>query len=200
VWVTDCYGQAKIDMKALFIFIFILSTNQLYACDCGKLADLRTQQKRAISQSNLILIGDVISIDKDNERYLIKVIEILKVQVATDTLEGIRKTNCSMIPTVGRWLFYKDPVFFEDDLIINKKFDYSVCGMSRSFRNPEKVFIEEYVSVLEKPSKKEKDRRFRKDYISKAAYKKEVAQLRKFAQKDLELEIIDLRRLSKYRD
>jgi hypothetical protein len=96
-----------------------------------------------------------------------------------------------MIPEPGRWIFYFDLNFGE-------KFDYSVCGMSRSFNNPEKVFVEEYVRIVEEPTRKVKQRIFRKNYVSKAAYKKEVEQIRKTAQKDLELEIIDLRnRVSK---
>jgi hypothetical protein len=50
----------------------------------------------------LILVGDVILVDMDNEKYLVKVVEVLKGQVVSDTLEGILKTSCSMIPKEGR--------------------------------------------------------------------------------------------------
>ena len=184
-------------MKALLVCIFLLSFNNLYSCDCGKLADLKTQQKKAILQSSLILVGDVISVDMDNGKYLVKVVEVLKGQVVSDTLEGILKTSCSLIPKVGRWIFYNEPLFFYDDPTqndINKKLSYSVCGLSRSFENPEKIFVAKYVSIVEKPSKKEKDRIFRKNYVSMAEYTKEVEAIKKTAQKDLEVEIIDLRR------
>jgi hypothetical protein len=71
------YGQAKIKMKALLICIFLISVNSLYACNCGKIADLKTQQERALANSSLIFIGDVISVDTDNDRYIIKIIEVL---------------------------------------------------------------------------------------------------------------------------
>jgi hypothetical protein len=62
-------------------------------------------------------------------------------------------------------MFYNDPLFFYDDPILNdlnEKLSYSVCAMSRSFENPKQVFVEDYVSIVEKPSKKEKDRVFEK--------------------------------------
>lgn len=132
------------------VLIFILGFNQLYGCDCGKLLDLKASQERAISRSDKIIIGDVISSDEAGGKFLIKVVEVLKGKVTSDTLvSSIIITDCVVTPHVGRWIFYFD---------LNFGINFFICGMSRSFDHPEQVYVRPYVSASEEPIKKVKDR------------------------------------------
>ncbi len=113
-------GKQK-DMKIIFIIISIISFNPLYACDCGKLLDLKASQERGIARSGIIIIGDVISSNKTTNVFSNKVIEVLKGKVNSDTLKNITMiTDCSVTPEVGRWLFYFD---------INFGYNFHICGM-----------------------------------------------------------------------
>lgn len=172
-------------MKTLFILIFIISYTQLYGCDCGKLLDLKASQERAISRSGKIIIGDVILSDQASGKFLIKVIEVLKGKVTSDTLvSSIRTTDCVVTPQVGRWIFYFD---------LNYETNFFICGMSRSFEHPEHIYIRAYLSALEEPTRKVNDRIYRDNYISKEEYKKEVEAIKITAKKDLQEEIVMLR-------
>ncbi len=172
-------------MKIIFIIISIISFNPLYACNCGKLLDLKASQERAITRSDKIIIGDVISSDKATGVFSIKVIEVLKGKVTSDTLiNTMMITDCAVTPEVGRWLFYFDIKF---------GYNFHICGMSRSFGHPEKVYVRSYLSALEEPTKKVKDRIYRENYVSKVEHYKELEAIKISAQKDLQEEIQMLR-------
>lgn len=121
-------------MKQLLILgLFFFSVN-LYCCDCKTIP-----KKKEYVNSNFIFLGKIISI---NDKYFdIEVLEVFKGK----TIKTVRSyiSDCSIYPNKGeRWLLYSN---------INKEnvCFISVCGNSRSFRNP---FILKDVNLPSPPS------------------------------------------------
>lgn len=142
-------------------------------------------REHSIKMANLIFVGDVISFDSKEESYIIKVIEVLKGTVISDTLYGQCQTSCSILPVSGRWLVYCD-------LNMGGKLDFGECGASRSFDEPEKLMVSEYIDFIPKPPSK-------LGYLfgTRKAKKQDLIinqeELKAKAKSDLELEITELK-------
>ena len=159
------------------IFLLVFSIYPSYACTCppSRLSDI---QKEEIKNSDFIFIGEVSEIDSSNNTYKVRVLESLSEGDNEGTVfTGKNWESCSpFVDSKGKWLIYGK--MKEDYLRVN------LCGISRSFENPEKV-INSVLAPLpnENESKKEYNLRREKWKIenqekSKEDLMKEINSLR----------------------
>lgn len=144
---------------------------------------LRESQEYGYS-SRLIFIGDVLSVDKTEGTYSFTVVEVLKGGTSLKVVKGRIHTSCSGYPDQGRWIIYADT-------LNNGVIDFSLCGPSRSFHNPERINAKEYVILQPKVVG---EAGFSVD--DQIKFEKRVLEMRAKALSDLELEIGDLRKRS----
>ena len=142
-------------IKFLIILNFILTVNNSSACTCPPMR-LSDHQKEEIDNSEYIFIGEVIEIDSSTDIYKIKVIESLK----NSDNEGVIYTgknwnSCSpYIDSKGKWLIYAK---MENDYL-----RVNLCGISRSFDNPQKI-INSIPPPLPKENETKKEHRIRRE-------------------------------------
>ena len=168
--------------RLLFFLLITFSTHQVFPCICGQIS-LKKLQQNSYENSELILIGDVIEADQTNGTYTLQIVELLKGKYRSVTIQGKTINSCSGFPEKGRWIIYGNIV--EDFL------DFSQCDMSRSFREPHWVFVNEYKPPAP-PSPYEK-KNAKSDVEYSLQFETALAEIRQQAITDLKNEIILLR-------
>ena len=120
-------------INSLSSFILLLSIYFSTLCTCPpqRLSDL---QKEEIKNSEYIFIGEVLEINHLEDFYTVKVIEPLDNRNNQGTIyTGKNWKSCSpYIDSKGKWLIYGN---MEKDF-----FRVNLCGLSRSFKDPEEIF------------------------------------------------------------
>jgi hypothetical protein len=168
------------NMKYIVTVFLLIQCGKVIACDC-KTTNLKQAQEFGY-ESSLIFIGDVLSVDKEAGTYSFDVVEVLKGKTSSKIVKGRIHTSCSGYPDQGRWIIYAD--IFDEEVI-----DFSSCGPSRSFHNPERINAKEYVIL---PPKDVAESGFSVD--AQILFERRVLAMKSKALDDLELEIADLRK------
>ena len=143
----------------LILFLIFLIPNLSNACECGIPKSLKSVQNREFENSNCILIGEVLEIDSENDTFKVKVIESFNGDEIGKTYSGIYNRYCEpIIDKKGKWLIYGN---------INELglLEISLCGLTRSFKNPEKnfqVFVLGNDLSTDQETEKEKSERVKK--------------------------------------
>ncbi|MCW2120238.1 hypothetical protein [Flavobacterium sp. 7A] len=120
-------------MKILTIIFwtFLISSKSL-ACDCKIPNSLKEIQNREFTESKYIFIGEILKINSKKNTFEIKVIESFKGVLNGKIYRGINNQWCGpVIDKSGKWLIYANRK--SDNLI-----QIRTCGLTRSFKNPEK--------------------------------------------------------------
>ncbi|WP_462250992.1 hypothetical protein [Ekhidna sp.] len=136
-------------MMRHLIYILLLSYQlSSFACQCKGIENLKDEQKASYEYSDLVFIGEVISVGEsmkykeegwfDNKTYKIEVVEGFKGTKSGETLSGYSLTSCSSYPKSGTWIIYANK---NDEGNIT----FSSCGLSRSFKEPERIFYNDYI-------------------------------------------------------
>jgi len=117
--------------KTLLLIILFLGTFSGWACLCpppGRLDDARQIE---IQSSDIIVIADVLEINKTDHTFKVRVIEVFKGKTKKGEIMIIKNWRfCE--PNVdknGKWLIYSSII--DGSLYVND------CGLTRSFRHPE---------------------------------------------------------------
>ena len=171
--------QAKnMKQKIITILFFIFFVTNSFACICvpKRLSDL---QQSEIKNSECIFIGEVTEINNSNNTFKIKVIESLDGGDSKGNIyEGRNWKYCApYVNSKGKWLIYGK--MEEGFLHLN------MCGISRSFENPQEVYNS--VSAPLPTSKKENEK------TKKLKWEKWKRDNHEKSQADLKIEIIALR-------
>jgi len=114
----------------LTLCLTILSYS-IYACDCKSKKSIDEARLTEMTSSDIVFIGEITKISDDKKLLTIVVEEIFKGDLVKEQ-ELIFNNNLYCDPYVdkpGRWLIYASKI--EGQLMIN------ICGLSRSFKNPE---------------------------------------------------------------
>jgi hypothetical protein len=121
--------EMKIFLITLILTLFI---HESFSCDCKDRKDLDSARIIEFNNSELVILGEVISISDDQLNYKVRVVEIFKGDLKTSQIiEAENHQYC--VPFVyftGKWLLYGS--------IQNGKFKVNICGLSRSLDFPEK--------------------------------------------------------------
>lgn len=111
-------------MKILSVFLFLLLTRNVFACDCKTLS-----KEKEYQVSDFIFLGKVISVNDTS--FEVHVQEVFKGDNVEYTKISVE--DCSIYPKRGElWLMYSEQRG-------NNKFYVSHCGWSRSFNNPFRI-------------------------------------------------------------
>ena len=157
-------------------FLFCLISNQSIACDCRDSKDLKEIQNREFTNSKYIFIGEISKIDTKKHTFEVKVIESFKGAKNGKVFKGLYNKLCGpVIDEVGKWLIYGTS--YSGNTI-----KVSVCGLTRSFKNPEHIFS------VTKPPKPLPSK------ASKSQIEKETIAWKERAKSDLAKEIAVLRK------
>jgi|JI9StandDraft_1071089.scaffolds.fasta_scaffold74770_3 hypothetical protein len=168
-------------MRTHLTILLTLLTISTWACDC-KIKSLKENQDLSYNYAQLIFIGDVVEIDTTTGNYKIEIVEILKGKSKAKIVKGTAMTSCSGFPGLGRWIIYAES--FDGDTI-----EFSSCGMSRSFSDPQYVMISDYTYPLPPKDLSEmKSTDIHLDLLTK------ILTIKEKALSDLKTEIIDLRK------
>jgi transposase-like protein len=167
-------------MNYILTVLLFVQTANIVACDC-KILTLKQVQQYGHS-SRLIFIGDVHSIDRSAGTYSFIVVEILKGETFSKIIKGRIQTSCRGYPDRGRWIVYADT--FDGTFI-----DFSSCGPSRSFHNPERINAKEYAIL---PAKEFEESELPAD--AQIRLEKRLVAIKGEALNDLQLEIRYLRK------
>jgi hypothetical protein len=133
--------------KLIFTFLFIVLTHiSSMSCTCAIMT--LSEKRNSEFTSEIIVIADVLPSAKNSETYQLKAVEFLKGTVADSILTVKYLSSCSKFPDEGgRWIIYtriRSDGFTE----INQ------CGLSRSFKNPESIFLARYLTKNAKKAAK----------------------------------------------
>ena len=164
-------------INSLKILLFIFTTSLYILCTCPPYR-LSDHQKEEIENSEYIFIGEVININNSKHTYKIKVLESFDNCSNKGTIyNGKNWPYCyPYIDSKGKWLIYGN--IEEGFLRVN------LCGISRSFENPQEV-----ISSIPQPPLKENESK--KEYnLRRKKWKKED---RMKSKQDLEQEVKNLR-------
>jgi len=128
--------------KIKALYILSLLPILVYPCDCG-IFKMERLQKMERENSECILVGEVISINKDDSTYVIKVVESLDGgDVQDNTYIGKEFTSCEpFINKKGIWLIYGSTK--DGFLKMNE------CGLSRSFGYSEVLVLQPYLNEID---------------------------------------------------
>jgi hypothetical protein len=121
------------DMKKILLTILILTffIHESFSCDCKDRMDLNIARITEYNNSEIIFLGEVISISDDQLSYRVSVIEVYKGDLKTNQIiEGKNHQFCApFINYTGQWLLYGN--------IENGKLKVNICGLTRSLEFPE---------------------------------------------------------------
>lgn len=113
-----------------FLLSTLTSLQIALGCDCKQQGDLKEAQKRNYENSELIFMGRVIELNDDGTFKF----EILETFKGTEQryIKLKQTHSCSVLPSEDEeyWLVYIDELKNDEPIII------SSCGLSRSFRYP----------------------------------------------------------------
>jgi len=170
-------------MKATLIIFLSLGILKVSACDC-KIRTIKESQATSYSSSQLILIGNVVEIDTVTGNYRIEIMELLKGSSTIKTISGVTTTSCSGFPSLGPWIIYADS--FEGETI-----EFSSCGMSRSFSDPQYAMVKDYAYPI---PPKELMKRSDDSTNAYLELSKRILTIKEKALADLKIEIEELRK------
>ncbi|WP_421976074.1 hypothetical protein [Roseivirga seohaensis] len=113
-----------------FLLATITSLQIALGCDCKQQGDLNEAQKRNYENSELIFMGRVIELNEDGT-FKFEILETFK-GTKQKYIELKQTHSCSVLPSEDEeyWLVYIDELKNDEPIII------SSCGLSRSFRYP----------------------------------------------------------------
>ena len=118
--------------KYYSILIFwIIGIFEIHACNCPIVKDLKKIQQYELDNSECIFIGEVISVDRENELFEVRVFESFNGETIGNIYVGTYDSQCGpIVDEKGKWLIYGN--FGKDsELMVNS------CGLTRSFENPQ---------------------------------------------------------------
>jgi hypothetical protein len=165
-----------------FILVAVFAWANAPACDC-KSRTLAENQKSELNDSKLVFIADVISSDSAKGTYELRVVELFKGHTKETTITGNPQTSCSGFARIGRWLVYAE-------VFDGKSIDFNICGLSRSFDNPQFANASEYYPAG--PLREEVDPK--RSIHQQIEFEKEMLRIKLRALSDLEIEIEHLRK------
>lgn len=87
------------EIKFILLLKFILLFENSYACDCQKPSKRDTSVVYGLQNYNLVFLGEII--ESNHKSYSIKVLELYKGSVESETIYGGTSDNCSVIPAKG---------------------------------------------------------------------------------------------------
>jgi hypothetical protein len=154
------------------------------ACDCH-IKTLKENQTLSYSYAQLIFVGEVVEIDTATRNYKVEIVELLKGALKSNTVIGIATTSCSGFPGLGLWIIYADS--FDGETI-----EFSSCGMSRSFSDPQYAMVKDYSYPI--PPKELRDKKSNHSTDTYLELYKMILELKEKALMDLKTEIEDLRK------
>ena len=143
----------------LLLFLTFLIPNKSNACECPIPKKLESVQTREFENSNYIFVGEIIELDTKKEIFKVKVVESFNGDENGKIYNGIYNGTCEpIIDKKGKWLIYGN--VNEDKLL-----EISLCGLTRSFENPEKnmqIFMLDFDVTTDIESEQEKIERIKK--------------------------------------
>lgn len=113
----------RLGIKFILFLKFILFSGNSYACDCQKPSRRDTSVVYGLQNYNLIFLGEII--ESNHNTYSIKILELYKGSVESETIYGGTRDNCSVIPAKGLCI-----VFANRDK--NSFLDIRLCSPSLS--------------------------------------------------------------------
>ena len=165
----------------LILLIFFININS-FACSCVP-SKLSIKQKQEIENSECVFIGEVININSENNTYEIIVKESIDGNESIGEI-FIGKNHKYCTPNItkkGKWIIYGK---IEGDFLVT-----NICGISRSFENPELNLYTQIPRLI--PTMNEKE--YWKNKKEKR-YEKWMQENKKNAQIQLKKEIKALRK------
>lgn len=129
-------------MKFLLTTIFlVLVITESFGCDCGPVRKINEIRKTEFAVTELIFIGEIISISSDKKEIQIKVKEVFKGSISkTQLLIGQNNIYCEpYVENTGEWLIYGK--------IENGKLKINICGLSRSLEKPYENRYFRYIQI-----------------------------------------------------
>ena len=121
-------------LRTLFrIFVFCtLCQSMAFACICPDTMSLKELQEHEFEKSNNILIIDVLEIDRKDDSFSFKVLEVIKGRSnSIKILNGVNNGYCGpSVLRTGKWLVY-------GNLGTGNILSINPCGLTRSFEHPE---------------------------------------------------------------
>jgi hypothetical protein len=144
-------------LSILFLAIFIPKISN--ACDCPQAKNLKSVQNQEFENSDCILIGEVLEFDSEIGTFKVKVIESFSGDENGKIYNGICDEYCGpLIDQKGKWLIYGN--INQDGFLA-----VSICGLTRSFENPEnnfQILVLDYEITPDIETEKEKTERIKK--------------------------------------
>lgn len=116
-------------MKYISIIFLLLLSNSGFSCDCIRIKDLAEAQRQSYSDSDLVILGEVVSSNPEKGEYELKILELFKGNYKQKVLKGKSVGYCSLFPMKedGLWLAYAN-------MLPDGSIFISDCGLSRSYR------------------------------------------------------------------
>jgi hypothetical protein len=168
----------------LILIIYFISTLTSWACDCGPLKKLDYERNAEYQNAEFIFIGYIYNLKNNKRVFEVKVKEIFKGNLKIgQIINGKNNYYCEpFVNESGDWLIYGK--------IENGKLLISLCGLSRSLKNPEnnRYFIPPVLPPPPPPNSE------RTQVQLENLPKKSPKESRKFALKELKYEISELRK------
>ena len=164
----------------LILLIYFVATLTSFACTCAAPVKLDSQRTEEIKKSKVIITGIVSKLDRNKQKFELKVTEIFKGNLKIDQ-DLIGQAIFSCVPFVdknGEWLIYGN---YE-----NGKLKINTCGLSRSLIHPE----ENRHFIIPKPSP---DLKVTEPNRQKLILENSIKE-KQLAMKELKYELAELRR------
>ena len=173
----------KLKMKnKLILIIYFTTTFTSWACSCPPLKKLDYERNAEYQNAEFIFIGKIYNLKNHKRVFEVKVKEIFKGNLNVgQIINGGNNYYCEpFVNKNGEWLIYGK---IENGILFIKE-----CGLSRSLKNPEN---NNYFNIPIPPPPPNSE-------ITKVQWKnlmkKNRKQSRKFAVRELEYEILELRK------
>jgi len=117
--------------RLTLIIITLFLGMKSFACTCGRPISIEAIQIGEFEDSECVFIGEVLEVNRKEKSFKIKVIESFKGSDEETIYAGTYDEQCGpIINEKGKWLIYGD---LNDENVI----EVNICGLTRSFTNPE---------------------------------------------------------------
>jgi len=117
-------------IRNILTLLIILTSNQVFCCDCKDLGPLDSLRSISYNNSDLVFLGELIEFDTINLTYTFEIIELFKGETKKELIKGKYFDSCSKFPKEKcEWIVYAK---IKDNNII----DISGCLASRSKLRP----------------------------------------------------------------
>jgi len=118
---------------SILTILFFLLFNQSKSCECRQI-ERDSAVNIGLRNSDIIFLGEVISLDTINHSYRFRILETFKGDNGNETIGGVSVNTCSLFPQdKGLWIIYADKL---NDTTI----DISNCGPSVSLLRAERLY------------------------------------------------------------